>query len=147
MMVLKKRKSNTVTKVKAHSMLKSIFIGSGIGIILWALLLVAVSALLSGLDEPEKFVSAAAFLLIALCSFVSGIVSVKLAGEHNILPGVASGGVLLLIVWALSLVLSPSDGAISLPLKLILVFNFMFYALLGALAGRPSRNIKRRVGR
>jgi len=147
MRILKKRKSNTVTKVKAHSMLKSIFIGAGIGIILWALLLVAVSALLSGLDEPEKFVSAAAFLLIALCSFVSGIVSVKLAGEHNILPGFASGVVLLLIVWALSLALSRSDGFISLPLKLIVVFNFLFFALLGALAGRPSRKIKRRVGR
>lgn len=147
MIVLKKRKSNAVTKVKAHSMLKSIFIGSGIGIVLWALLLVAVSAVLSGLDEPEKFVSAAAFLLIALCSFVSGIVSVKLTGEHNIMPGFASGGVLLLLVWALSLALSRSDGVMSLPLKLIIVFNFLFFAFLGALAGRPSRKIKRHIGR
>ena len=146
-MVLKKRKNISSQKGKANSLIKSIFIGSGVGIVIWALLLVGASSVISGFDEPENFVTVTAFALIALCSFISGMIAVKLSGVRNILPGFASGGILLLIVWALSLALSRSDGAMSLPLKLIIVFNFLFFALLGALAGRPSGKVKRRSAR
>lgn len=146
-MVLKKRKSNTKVKLRANSLIKSILIGAGIGIIVWVILLVASSAVISGFEEPEKFVTVIAFALIALCSFASGIVSVKLSGTKNVLPGFASGLILLFAVWMLSLALSSDTGTMSLPLKLILVFNFLFFSLLGAFAGRPSTKVKRRTGR
>ena len=147
MMVLKKRKNTAAVKSKADSFLKSTFMGAAMGVVLWLLLLVAVSYLLSGFDEPENFETAAAFLLVAVCSFASGFITLKLYGVRNILPGIMSGGILLLLVWALSLALSQSNGIGTVPLKLILVFNFIFFAFLGALSGRPSTRAKRRTGR
>ena len=144
---MKKKKGGTSVKKATNSFVKSIFMGTGIGIVVWLLLLVGASALISGFDEPEKLVTLVTFVLIAVSAFVSGIVSVKLSGLNNILPGFLSGTLMLFAVWTLSLALSHADSVMSLPLKLIIVFNFLFFALLGGLAGRPSRKIKRRVGK
>ena len=144
---MKKRKSGVQSVKSANSIVKSVLIGTGIGILVWMLLLVVASAVISGLECPENFVTVTAFVLIALSSFVAGIISVKLSRLKNIFPGVISGALMLLLVWAFSLALSQSTGVVSLPLKMIIVFNFIFFAVLGGIIGKPSPKIKRRVGR
>lgn len=143
MIVLKKRKISG----KAPSLAKSILMGVGVGIVVWVILLAGSSALICGFDEPENFVTPASIVMIAVASFVSGTVSAKLAGKSGLFAGLISGGVLLMTVWAISLAISDNSSIVSLPLKLIIAFNFLFFAFLGTFAGRPSSKIKRRTGR
>lgn len=143
---MKKRKSSQSAK-KGNNFVKSIFIASGIGLITWLLLLTGASAFLSGMAEPEKFITASAFVLIAISSFASGIVSCRLSGLKNVLPGLASGAVMLFAVWVLSFAVSNGKSDMSLALKLLIAFNFLFFAVFGAFIGRPSGKIKRRTGR
>lgn len=144
---MKKRKSTGTSGKKGNTFVKSILWGAGIGIIVWLLLLVGVSALISGMAEPEKFVTAVAFVLIAVSSFVSGITSGKMSGIKNVLPGLASGAVMLFVVWMMSLAVSNGKSDMSILLKLIIAFNFLFFAMFGAFVVKPSGKIKRRTGR
>ena len=143
MIILKKRKNSG----KSPSFAKSILMGIGVGIIVWVMLLTGTSALICGFDEPENFVTPASLVMIAVSAFTSGAVSSKLAGKSGLFAGLISGGALLMMVWAISLAISNDVTAVSLPLKLIIAFNFLFFAFLGTFAGRPSTKIKRRVRR
>ncbi len=140
---MKKRKNSG----KSPSLVKSVLMGIGVGIIVWVMLLAGSSALISGFDEPEGFIIPAALVMVAVSAFTAGAVSSKLAGAGGLLAGLISGGALLMMVWAISLAISNDAGAVSLPLKLIVAFNFMFFSFLGTFAGRPSTKVKRRVRR
>ena len=144
---MKKKKGGTTVRKGTNSFVKSILLGTGIGIITQFVLLVISSAVVSGVDEPENFITSTAFVLISVSSYIAGITGAKLSGVKNILLGLASGVLMLLAVWAVSLVTASENGDISLPLKLLIAFNFLFFAVLGAFVGKPSGKIKRRTGR
>lgn len=144
---MKKKKSGATVKKTANSFVKSILVGAGTGIITWLVLLLCSSAFISGTNEPEKFITVTAFVLIAVSSFIAGITGIKLSGVRNILPGLASGAVMLFAVWVVSLAVSHGKSDMSLALKLLIAFNFLFFAAFGAFIGKPSGKIKRRIGR
>ena len=122
---MKKRKNSGAIRIKAHSVVKSIAVGSLTGIIVWVLLLVAAAFLISDTEEPENLVMPAVFVLAALSSVTAGLVSSKLAGVKSIAPGAFAGGVLLLLVWVLSLAISGRSNDVSLLLRLILCVDLL----------------------
>lgn len=130
---------------KKASFFKALAIGAGVGIAVWAVLLVGASYLIAGRAEPEKLILPAVFLLAATAAFVAGIVSGKLSGSGVLAPGLITGVLLLAAVWAVSLVCAAgAPGTASLPLKALLCVEFPLFAVIGARMALPSGKPKRR---
>lgn len=137
---MKKMRNRKLAEKKAISLGKALAIGLGTGLAVWAALLLGASAVIAGFDDPERYIMPAVFLLAATAAFTAGAVSGRLFGGGVLAPGLLSGGVLLLAVWALSLACAGGgDTMTSLPLKLVLCAEFLFFALIGARIAKPAR--------
>lgn len=134
----KKNKSGDSSKGTALGMAKALGIGMGSGIIVWTALLFGSAWLLVRTAEPEKFIIPAVFVLAAVSSLTSSCIASKLSGTRSFIPGLITGGILLFVVWAISLACAGAEGEISMVLKLLLCVDFMIFSLLGGKFAQPS---------
>lgn len=138
-----KRKKMQVSADAAGSVLKSTAFGVCSGVIIWTVLLFAVSYAISGTEEPENFIMPAVFCLAGVSALASGFISAKLSGAKSVFSGALSGAVLLLIVWGISLAADGSGQGGSAAVKAVLAFDFVFLACVGAVLARKKPASKR----
>lgn len=142
-----KNKPKTPTKNKTVSTFKAIGTSTVSGLIVWTILLFVASYIISKLSGPENFIIPAVFILAAVSSLVSGIVCTKMMKKRSLLPGLISAGVLILLVFILSVLCAGNEGAVSAPLKALICVDFIAFSLLGAklaVPGAPKRRKSRR---
>ena len=97
-------------------------------------------------SEPEKLILPCVFLLAACAAVSAGAVCSRFAACGVLVSGLAAGGILLGVVWALSLMLAFGAGGSASPLlKVLLCAEFPLFATIGAklAAGKPAAKRRR----
>ena len=144
---MKNKKTQSPSKNKTSSAFKAIGTSTLSGLIVWTVLLFIASYIISKLSVPENFIIPAVFILAALSSLTSGAVCTRLMKKRSYFPGLITGGILILLVFVLSLLCAGNGGAVSTPLKALICVDFLVFSLLGAklaLPGAPKKRKRRR---
>ena len=116
---------------------KALAMGTLTGSLVWIGLLIAASLLIVRGSEPEKLILPCVFLLAA-CAAASAACGV-------LVSGLAVGGILLCVVWVLSLALAFGTGGSASPaLKVLLCAEFPLFATIGAKLACGKSAAKRR---
>ena len=124
---------------------KALAMGTLTGSLVWIGLLIALSLLIVRRSEPEKLILPCVFLLAACAAVSAGAVCSRFAACGVLVSGLAAGGILLGVVWALSLVLAFGAGGSASPLlKVLLCAEFPLFATIGAKLAAGKRTAKRR---
>lgn len=127
-------------------LVKALAMGTLTGSLVWIGLLIALSLLIVRRSEPEKLILPCVFLLAACAAVSAGAVCSRFASCGVLVSGLAAGGILLGVVWALSLVLAFGAGGSASPLlKVLLCAEFPLFATIGAklAAGKPAAKRRR----
>ncbi len=127
-------------------LVKALAMGTLTGSLVWIGLLIALSLLIVRRSEPEKLILPCVFLLAACAAVSAGAVCSRFAACGVLVSGLAAGGILLGVVWALSLVLAFGAGGSASPLlKVLLCAEFPLFATIGAklAAGKPAAKRRR----
>ena len=127
-------------------LVKALAMGTLTGSLVWIGLLIALSLLIVRRSEPEKLILPCVFLLAACAAVSAGAVCSRFAACGVLVSGLAAGGILLGVVWALSLVLAFGAGGSASPLlKALLCAEFPLFATIGAklAAGKPAAKRRR----
>ena len=127
-------------------LVKALAMGTLTGSLVWIGLLIALSLLIVRRSEPEKLILPGVFLLAACAAVSAGAVCSRFAACGVLVSGLAAGGILLGVVWALSLVLAFGAGGSASPLlKVLLCAEFTLFATIGAklAAGKPAAKRRR----
>lgn len=138
-----KTKKNT-NSPRAVSSVKAILTGAVSGIIVWTILLFLFAFFIAKLSEPENFIIPAVFVLAAVSALLSGIICTAMSGKRSFLPALICGGILLLLVFILSVACAKPDNNTSMALKALLCADFVVFSLLGAKFAMPSTKSKRK---
>lgn len=126
-------------------LVKALAMGTLTGSLVWIGLLIALSLLIVRRSEPEKLILPCVFLLAACAAVSAGAVCSRFAACGVLVSGLAAGGILLGVVWALSLALAFGAGGSSSPLlKVLLCAEFPLFATIGAKLAAGKRAAKRR---
>ena len=126
-------------------LVKALAMGTLTGSLVWIGLLIALSLLIVRRSEPEKLILPCVFLLAACAAVSSGAVCSRFAACGVLVSGLAAGGILLGVVWALSLMLAFGAGGSASPLlKVLLCAEFPLFATIGAKLAAGKRAAKRR---
>lgn len=126
-------------------LVKALAMGTLTGSLVWIGLLIALSLLIVRRSEPEKLILPCVFLLAACAAVSAGAVCSRFAACGVLVSGLAAGGILLGVVWALSLVLAFGAGGSASPLlKVLLCAEFPLFATIGAKLAAGKRAAKRR---
>ena len=126
--------------------IKALAVGTLVGGLVWATLLIGLSLLIVRTSEPEKLILPCAFLLAACAAACAGGVCARLAKKRVLVPGLASGAALLLVIGALSLVFACGSGQTSPLLKGLLCAEFPLFSVIGARLALPKSGGKKRYG-
>lgn len=127
-------------------LVKALAMGTLTGSLVWIGLLIALSLLIVRRSEPEKLILPCVFLLAACAAVSAGAVCSHFASCGVLVSGLAAGGILLGVVWALSLMLAFGAGGSASPLlKVLLCAEFPLFATIGAklAAGKPAAKRRR----
>ena len=127
-------------------LVKALAMGTLTGSLVWIGLLIALSLLIVRRSEPEKLILPCVFLLAACAAVSAGAVCSRFAACGVLVSGLAAGGILLGVVWALSLMLAFGAGGSASPLlKVFLCAEFPLFATIGAklAAGKPAAKRRR----
>lgn len=127
-------------------LVKALAMGTLTGSLVWIGLLIALSLLIVRRSEPEKLILPCVFLLAACAAVSAGAVCSRFASCGVLVSGLATGGILLGVVWALSLMLAFGAGGSASPLlKVLLCAEFPLFATIGAklAAGKPAAKRRR----
>lgn len=127
-------------------LVKALAMGTLTGSLVWIGLLIALSLLIVRRSEPEKLILPCVFLLAACAAVSAGAVCSRFASCGVLVSGLAAGGILLGVVWALSLMLAFGAGGSASPLlKVLLCAEFPLFATIGAklAAGKPAAKRRR----
>ena len=112
---------------------------------MWIGLLIAASLLIVRGSEPEKLILPCVFLLAACAAASAGAVCSRFAACGVLVSGLAVGGILLCVVWVLSLALAFGTGGSASPaLKVLLCAEFPLFATIGAKLACGKGAAKRR---
>ena len=112
---------------------KALVMGTLTGSLVWIGLLIAASLLIVRGSEPEKLILPCVFLLAACAAASAGAVCSRFAACGVLVSGLAVGGILLCVVWVLSLALAFGTGGSASPaLKVLLCAEFPLFATIGA---------------
>ena len=126
-------------------LVKALAMGTLTGSLVWIGLLIALSLLIVRRSEPEKLILPCVFLLAACAAVSAGAVCSRFAACGVLVSGLAAGGILLGVVWALSLMLAFGAGGSASPLlKVLLCAEFPVFATIGAKLAAGKRAAKRR---
>ncbi len=119
-------------------------LGIGVGLAVWLGLLILSSYLLAGTEDPGTLILPAVFVLAAVSSLTAGFCVGKLSGSGALVSGLVTGGTLILLVTALSL-LCRTDGEteMSLALKGLVCADFLLFSFTGALLCAPGGRKRR----
>lgn len=132
-----KRKKSEAVKIP---LVKALAAGTLVGSLVWVGLLIALSLVIVRGKEPEKLILPCVFLLAASAALSAGAVCARFAANGILVPGLASGAVLLGVVWMLSLALAGgASGSVSVPLKVLLCVEFPFFSFIGAKLAVPRK--------
>ena len=142
-----KNKPKATAKSKTTSTFKAIGTSTMSGLIVWTVLLFIASYIISKLSQPENFIIPAVFILAALSSLTSGMVCTKLMRKRSLLPGLMAGGMLILLVFVLSVLCAGNEGAVSVPLKALICVDFVIFSILGAKLAIPGSQKRRKSRR
>ena len=124
---------------------KALVMGTLTGSLVWIGLLIAASLLIVRGSEPEKLILPCVFLLAACAAASAGAVCSRFAACGVLVSGLAVGGILLCVVWVLSLALAFGTGGSASPLlKVLLCAEFPLFATIGAKLAAGKRAAKRR---
>ncbi len=129
---------------KTVSAVKAIFTGAVSGIIVWTVLLFIFAFFIAKLSQPENFIIPAVFVLAAVSALIAGIICTYILKKRSFLPGLACGGILLLLVFILSVACAKPDTDASIALKALLCADFVVFSLLGAKLAAPGTKSKRK---
>lgn len=127
-------------------LVKALAMGTLTGSLVWIGLLIALSLFIVRRSEPEKLILPCVFLLAACAAVSAGAVCSRFAACGVLVSGLAAGGILLGVVWALSLMLAFGAGGSASPLlKVLLCAEFPLFATIGAklAAGKPAAKRRR----
>ena len=127
-------------------LVKALAMGTLTGSLVWIGLLIALSLFIVRRSEPEKLILPCVFLLAACAAVSAGAVCSRFASCGVLVSGLAAGGILLGVVWALSLMLAFGSGGSASPLlKVLLCAEFPLFATIGAklAAGKPAAKRRR----
>lgn len=140
-MSAKRKKRETGRKPLA----KALVMGTLTGSLVWIGLLIAASLLIVRGSEPEKLILPCVFLLAACAAASAGAVCSRFAACGVLVSGLAVGGILLCVVWVLSLALAFGTGGSASPaLKVLLCAEFPLFATIGAKLACGKSAAKRR---
>ena len=126
-------------------LVKALAMGTLTGSLVWIGLLIALSLLIVRRSEPEKLILPCVFLLAACAAVSAGAVCSRFASCGVLVSGLAVGGILLCVVWVLSLALAFGTGGSASPaLKVLLCAEFPLFATIGAKLACGKGAAKRR---
>lgn len=131
--------------VSIGSVLKSALSATAIAFAVGMLLILLVTAILSGTADPDKYHTVWGLILIYLTALLSGAIATRLHHRQaSLFCGLAAGAVLLLILLALSLILPDSGHASGTARQIGLHALLLPVAVLGALLGARKRKERSR---
>lgn len=117
--------------------LRSILIGTGVGVVLGVVLLLAAAAVMASTGIPTGAVTPIALAVMSLSALAGGFVTARLARERGLLWGAVCGLLMFLIVALAGLSVEHTVQGTSLFLKLALtVACGAFGGVLGVNVGR-----------
>jgi len=127
---------------RGAGLLKSILLSWLCSMLFAALLLLVGTAVLLRYGNPPSIFYALGMLFPALTAFFGGIVAGKKEGRQGALAGLLYGALLLLTLFALSLLLGEGDFSFA---KTILSYTLLLLlSVLGGLLGASRKTKKRR---
>ena len=107
-------------------------VGTGIGIIAFAVLIFLMSAALTVGNIPATLISPITVFFLAFGSFCGGFASAKICGEKGFFCGAISGALFFLIAWICGAVLENSGLGISAAIKsLMMIIASSFGGIIG----------------
>ena len=105
-------------------------IGVVIGVAVAAVLLFIVGAIVYSTSDPNKLVTAASMLILAVSSFAAGFAGSKKGS--SLLPGIIAGAVFALVTLTASLISGGDGAAIPAPYSYLVRFGAFAVSTLGA---------------
>ncbi len=147
---MKKKKAMLNQKSKetsrsAVSVVRSCVFSNLFASMLWLVLLLLFSALLSKSENPGKFISPIGFGCSAVSAFACGLFAGKMSKNPGILCGLICGGVFVIIMFVLSFAFADSTGNIVYSTALLVCV--LACSVIGAKLGSKPKSRTKRVSR
>ncbi len=104
-------------------MILSTGIGTGIGIIVSSLIILAMAGVLAIGDIPAVLIAPGTVIALAIGGFFGGFVSAKICGEKGLLCGILSGAIFFLILWIFGEISGNESFGIGAVIKIIMILS------------------------
>lgn len=118
--------------ISVYEVIMPSVIGVGIAAAVAAVLLLIVGIVIYSTADPNKLVTGASLVILAVSSFAAGLSGSKKGGSF--VTGLISGVTFALLLWVAALI-SGGEGSIDVPYSYFVRLGGLFTSVIGALLG------------